>query len=140
MPNQFAYNCKICTAGPEVVALVEREVALRHSYARISAKTGFSKSTLHRHARRCAVRRAVESRLDGRCPELVDTFIRWANGETAFFPCDHPRRNPNEQTVVEIEVVFEEAKMARQPKQEVIAEKRPEALGDFQVTSPAAQN
>ena len=119
MGNQNSFHCLVCDRGPETVEFVAREVALKHSYKRISAELGISRATIHRHAHRCHIRKVATEHASRKCPEYFSAKVVWPDGSEYSFtsgdnPFDHNRGRQTPKEEIEILIEFEAAVSTRE--------------------------
>ena len=71
-------DCSICSAPVEVVRAINSALAKREKMRDIAARSGFSKSAIHRHSQRCVPREIISAhksaRFDARTGRV---FVSW---------------------------------------------------------------
>jgi hypothetical protein len=90
MGNRFQV-CSICSAPADVRAAVNEALARREKFLDLAARTGFSKSALHRHSQRCVPREILSRYKNQRTPPAPEReLVRWPDGRIFVWRTQQP--------------------------------------------------
>jgi hypothetical protein len=80
---RMANDCSICSAPINVLRAVNDALAKREKLRSIAARSGFSKSSIHRHSQRCVPRQVLASHQASRFnSQLGRIFVQWPDHES----------------------------------------------------------
>jgi hypothetical protein len=126
-------DCKICASAPDVLVAINNAIRSREKFRDLAARTGFDKSTLHRHSQKCIPREILNTHknvgyYNSRMHRL---FIQWPDSHAVLVAdvehgWSHERKvRPEEITDFVIEVEFEKPlapRIAAKPVEEIAKE------------------